>query len=73
MGMASAYSVNGNFYEFNNSKTETLADLYALFSDWGMTGNDIKHAIEVLASENNIPFTKELNKAQTPENCIMNG
>jgi len=44
-GMASAFSLGGNFYGFNYSKTPAEADNKALLSDWIIVGQDIDDAM----------------------------
>ncbi|MFY8187921.1 MAG: hypothetical protein ACOVLC_08180 [Flavobacterium sp.] len=43
-GIGSIFSLYGNYYEFNASKTYLEADRKALKSDWQNVGKDIKIA-----------------------------
>lgn len=45
-GIGSIYNIAGNYYSFNHSKTGIEADHKAIFSDWQMTSNDLRKAIE---------------------------
>lgn len=44
-GMGSVLNIGGNYFDFATSKNENLADLKALRSDWGVTGQDINSAM----------------------------
>lgn len=43
-GMGSVLNIAGSYFEFVTSKSENLADLKALRSDWGVTGQDLEAA-----------------------------
>ncbi|MCF1715991.1 hypothetical protein L0U88_15230 [Flavihumibacter sp. RY-1] len=43
-GMGSVLNIAGSYFEFATSKSENLADLKALRSDWGVTGQDLEAA-----------------------------
>ena len=43
-GMGSVLNIAGSYFEFASSKSENLADLKALRSDWGVTGQDLEAA-----------------------------
>jgi hypothetical protein len=45
IGAGSAFSLSGNYFEFNRSRTTAEADARALRSDWQMTGRDISRAM----------------------------
>lgn len=45
-GMASAYNIAGNFYEFNYSSSGDEADNNAIEVDWRMIASDLRKAIE---------------------------
>lgn len=47
-GMASAYNIAGNFYEFNYSKSGDEADNDAIEVDWKMVASDLRKAVESL-------------------------
>lgn len=50
-GMGSVLNVAGNYFEFATSKSEDVADMKALRSDWGVTGQDINDAINHCESQ----------------------
>jgi ABC-type arginine transport system ATPase subunit len=43
-GMGSVLNIAGSYFEFATSKSENLADIKALRSDWGVTGQDLEAA-----------------------------
>jgi hypothetical protein len=43
-GMGSVLNIAGSYFEFASSESENLADLKALRSDWGVTGQDLEAA-----------------------------
>ena len=45
IGAGSAFSLAGNYFEFNRSRTPAEADARALSSDWKITGEDIARAV----------------------------
>lgn len=45
VGAGSAFSLAGNYYEFNGSRTPAEADARALRSDWQLVGQDIATAL----------------------------
>lgn len=49
-GMGSVLNLSGNYFDFADSKDEQSADLKALCSDWGVTGQDIQEATYSFAS-----------------------
>lgn len=50
-GIASAMSLGGNFYQFNNSRTPEEADFRAIYHDWRVVGEEIRQAMQLAASE----------------------
>jgi hypothetical protein len=40
-GLANVFNIAGNFYDYNYSESDDLADLQALKSDWQETGMDL--------------------------------
>ncbi len=40
-GIGSIFNISGNYFDFNYSQSGHEADAKAIFSDWGMVGNDI--------------------------------
>ena len=63
-GMGSVLNIAGSYFEFATSKSENIADLKALRSDWGITGQDIS---EALSEYSNQPEIKE---SQSKEICL---
>lgn len=51
IGFGSIISLMGNYYEFNFSKTDKEDDLRALRSDWGVVGNDFRHAFDSIKND----------------------
>jgi len=45
-GMGSILNVSGNYYRFDYSESDLIADAKAIKSDWGVTGEDINFAIQ---------------------------
>jgi hypothetical protein len=45
IGAGSAFSLAGNYFEFNRSRTPAEADARALRSDWQIVGQDITRAM----------------------------
>jgi hypothetical protein len=45
VGAGSAFSLAGNYFEFNGSRTPAEADARALRSDWQVIGQDIATAL----------------------------
>jgi hypothetical protein len=45
IGAGSAFSLGGNYFEFNASRTPAEADARALRSDWQVAGQDIATAL----------------------------
>lgn len=43
-GMGSVLNIAGGYFDFATSKSENIADLKAIRSDWGVTGQDISAA-----------------------------
>jgi len=43
-GIARAWDLFGKFDDYNTSKTEREADFWALYSDWRITGQDLRDA-----------------------------
>lgn len=56
-GMGSVLNIAGSYFDFASSKSENIADLKALRSDWGVTGQDIEAAFHECSEEKN---TKEI-------------
>jgi len=56
-GMGSVLNIAGGYFDFAASKSENIADLKALRSDWGVTGQDIEAAFHECSEEND---TKEI-------------
>jgi hypothetical protein len=52
-GLGSVLNLDGNYYEFNGSKSEADADRKALISDWENVGDDIRKAIDKFENQNN--------------------
>lgn len=50
-GVGSVMNIQGNYFEFNTSKSGEEADFRALLSDWGVVGNDISEAAKSLSDE----------------------
>lgn len=44
--MGSILNVSGNYYRFDYSESDLIADAKAIKSDWGVTGEDINFAIQ---------------------------
>jgi hypothetical protein len=44
-GMASAFSIWGNFYSFKTSESGEEADCRAIENDWQMVGQDLEDAL----------------------------
>lgn len=45
IGLGSVLSIEGNYFEFNKSKSSQDADIKALKSDWYNIGEDIRESI----------------------------
>jgi hypothetical protein len=45
IGMASTFDVFGNFFVYNTSKTDNIADVKAIQCDWGIVGEDLLESI----------------------------
>jgi hypothetical protein len=45
-GAGSVLNLGGQYFEYNRSATPAKADERALQSDWGMTGQDIRIAMQ---------------------------
>ncbi|MDR1283411.1 MAG: hypothetical protein LBK99_21715 [Opitutaceae bacterium] len=58
-GMASAFSIRGNFYEFSYSESEKSADARAIGNDWQMVGQDVKRAMVKLSNNEQIPCPRQ--------------
>lgn len=56
-GMGSVLNIAGGYFDFATSKSENMADLKAIRSDWGVTGQDIEAAFHECSEEND---TKEI-------------
>ncbi len=56
-GFGSMFSIFGNYYLFNFSKSAKEADLKALESDWQEIGNDISISVERFHKKNKISKT----------------
>ena len=56
-GMGSVLNIAGGYFDFAASKSENIADLKALRSDWGVIGQDIEAAFHECSEENE---TKEI-------------
>jgi hypothetical protein len=54
-GMARMLDIYGQFDSYNASETEETADAKALYSDFRMIGQDLKHAIESLSTDKDAP------------------
>lgn len=50
-GMGSVLNIGGNYYVFNYSQTKSETDLKGISSDWEMVGQDIRHAIGLIAEK----------------------
>ena len=50
-GVGSLMNIQGNYFEFNASKSGEDADFKALISDWGVVGNDISEAAKSLSDD----------------------
>lgn len=46
VGAGSAINIAGDYYLFNTSEQDAEADSMALYSDFGMVGQDLTEAIE---------------------------
>lgn len=44
--MGSILNVSGNYYRFDYSESDLIADAKAIKSDWGVTGEDINLALQ---------------------------
>ncbi len=51
-GMASVFDLGATLQVYNDSPSTDIADARAIMSDWIVTGNDIRSAINVFAEEN---------------------
>lgn len=51
-GMGSVLNIAGSYFEFATSKSENIADLKALRSDWGVTGQDVEAAYYECTKDN---------------------
>lgn len=51
-GMGSVLNIAGGYFDFATSKSENIADLKALRSDWGVTGQDISAAYDECTNDN---------------------
>lgn len=52
IGAGSIFNLAGNYFEFNTSHSEEIADIRAIESDWGVVGDDLrnvfaKHPIKI--------------------------
>jgi hypothetical protein len=45
IGMGSAFSLFGDYFSYNTSKSGQEADKKAMENDWGVVGQDIQEAI----------------------------
>ncbi len=54
-GMARMLDICGQFDSYNSNETEGEADAKALYSDFRMIGQDLKHAIESLSTGKDAP------------------
>lgn len=52
IGLGSVLNIAGGYFDFATSKSESAADLKALRSDWGVTGQDISEAYHECTSDN---------------------
>jgi hypothetical protein len=50
-GMARLIDLTGLFDTYNGSQDENHADMFAMFADWRMTGQDIGQAMEIIEQE----------------------
>lgn len=46
VGSGSILNLGGNYYRYNDSRTEAEADSKALMSDWGVIGQDINEVMK---------------------------
>ena len=63
-GMGSVLNIAGSYFEFATSKSENIADLKALRSDWGVTGQDINAAMTECSNQ------KVSKESQSKEICL---
>jgi hypothetical protein len=62
-GMGSVLNIAGGYFEFATSKSENIADLKAVRSDWGVTCQDINDALTKCSNQ------EGLEKTQPKEIC----
>ena len=55
-GMARMLDIYGQFDSYNASQTEETADAKALYADFRMIGQDLKHAVESLSADKDAPL-----------------
>lgn len=46
IGAGSIFNIAGNYFDFNNSKSDKEADAQAISSDWSLIGSDLYQSIE---------------------------
>ena len=63
-GMASVMDIGGTLVDYNGSSSPDLADFYALRSDWRQVGDDLRVAIEAVATEIPAPVTSSALKSR---------
>jgi len=51
-GVATILNIQGNFFEYNYSKTDKEADAKAMENDWGVIGQDIQKTIKSVSKNN---------------------
>jgi hypothetical protein len=49
-GFSNVFSVFGPWHEYNYSISPEIADAFAIYSDWNITGHDLCRVIEVKRS-----------------------
>jgi hypothetical protein len=51
IGMGSVLNIGGNYFEFNSSKNELEADMFAIKNAWECVGNEIRQAKDLLVNK----------------------
>jgi hypothetical protein len=57
-GAARAFDLSNSMSEYNRSETGELADGRALYADWRLIGDEIRRAMEVFASVQEVDAKK---------------
>ncbi len=50
-GVATVLNIGGDFFDFNYSQSNEEADAKAIANDWGVIGQELARAIEVVKKE----------------------